>query len=290
MSDPVVSLYIDNLTIWYPPASVMDSITSTLGGTTHLILAFYLPGSGPTDLAEALVNGTLPDDAVDTLHGLGVTVLVSAGGGTVTPISSGVDATSFGTEVATWALQQGLDGVDLDIEDQQAFLDDPSTAIQWMVDITNAIAKTYSAQGKTAVITHAPQAPYFSPDFGNAPYLQVDAQVGDLIDFYNVQFYNQDTSTYDTYESLFVQSNGWASQSSVSEIVAAGVPSSRIAVGKPVEDGDQANTGYVAISDLVSFFQKAVDKGIAFRGAMGWQDHTDDATSSWTTQLAQAMT
>ena len=37
--------------------------------------------------------------------------------------------------------------------------------------------------------------------------MAVHKEVGSLIDFYNVQFYNQMSYRYDTYEKLFLRSN-----------------------------------------------------------------------------------
>jgi chitinase len=52
----------------------------------------------------------------------------------------------------------------------------------------------------THVISHAPQAPYFAGNhYKNGGYQTVHAKVGNLIDFYNIQFYNQEATTYDTY-------------------------------------------------------------------------------------------
>ena len=42
------------------------------------------------------------------------------------------------------------------------------------------------------ILTHAPVAPWFSPGkFPSGAYLTIDRTVGDLIDWYNVQFYNR---------------------------------------------------------------------------------------------------
>jgi len=55
------------------------------------------------------------------------------------------------------------------------------------------------------IITHAPQAPYFCKDFyKNRAYYTVHKEVGDTIDFYNMQFYNQGNNRYDTYQTLFL--------------------------------------------------------------------------------------
>jgi chitinase len=50
------------------------------------------------------------------------------------------------------------------------------------------------------ILTHSPQAPYFSSTkYKNGGYVNINQQVGNLIDFYNVQFYNQGNTSYDTY-------------------------------------------------------------------------------------------
>jgi chitinase len=52
----------------------------------------------------------------------------------------------------------------------------------------------------THLITHAPQAPYFKEEYyKNGCYKKIDKEIGNLIDFYNVQFYNQGNNKYDTY-------------------------------------------------------------------------------------------
>lgn len=66
------------------------------------------------------------------------------------------------------------------------------------------------------IISHAPQAPYFaSENYRNGAYIAVDKQAGSAIDFYNIQFYNQGDTTYDTFEKLFVESDGYFRKTSV---------------------------------------------------------------------------
>jgi hypothetical protein len=73
-----------------------------------------------------------------------------------------------------------------------------------------------------------------------------------LIDYYNIQFYNQESSTYDSYDSLFVRSNGWSTKTSVLEMMAAGIPASKIVIGKPPTAGDAYNTGLVTASNFAA--------------------------------------
>jgi chitinase len=66
------------------------------------------------------------------------------------------------------------------------------------------------------LLFYAPQAPYFaSENYRNGAYIAVDMQAGSSIDFYNVQFYNQGDTTYDSYEKLFLESDGYFSRTSV---------------------------------------------------------------------------
>jgi len=139
------------------------------------------------------------------------------------------------------------------------------------------------------IITHAPQSPYFmgTIKYPNGGYLKVDREVGDLIDFYNIQFYNQGTTTYDTYDSLFRTSNGWATGTAVSELISKGIPSNKIVVGKPVQSSDTDNTGYVQVDNLGLFFQSAKNSGWN-AGYMGWQ-YQSDSDGSWSRTLTHSL-
>lgn len=74
--------------------------------------------------------------------------------------------------------------------------------------------------------------------------------MGDLIDFYNVQFYNQQVTTYDTYESLFKKANGWQYGTSVKEINNVGIPLEKIVIGKPASRENVYNTGFIEANVL----------------------------------------
>lgn len=45
--------------------------------------------------------------------------------------------------------------------------------------------------------------------------MTVNNQVGSLIDFYNVQFYNQGDTRYNTYDELFIRASGFFSGTAV---------------------------------------------------------------------------
>lgn len=105
---------------------------------------------------------------------------------------------------------------------------------------------------------------------------------------YNVQFYNQVSSTYSTFPELFTTSNGWANDTAVTQLMAKGVAADKIVVGKPVGPGDAANTGYVPTAALAAMIQKGVATCKWDAGVMGWQ-YSSDAQGAWSKAMAKAL-
>jgi hypothetical protein len=98
-----------------------------------------------------------------------------------------------------------------------------------------------------------------------------------MISFYNIQFYNQGSTTYGTAASLFNSSGGWAPGTSVNEIIAKGIPSDKIVVGKPATTADAYNTGYMTASDLSNAFVAAYNYNKWRAGVMFWQYPSDNS-------------
>jgi len=75
----------------------------------------------------------------------------------------------------------------------------------WLIQFTQALRAVIPDK----IVTHCPQAPYFKSEYYvHGAYVTVDQQVGDLINFYIVQFYNQGDSQYNTWDELFVHATG----------------------------------------------------------------------------------
>lgn len=53
-----------------------------------------------------------------------------------------------------------------------------------------------------------------------------------MIDFYNIKYYGQGSSSYNTSQSLFNVSNGWAVKTAVNELIKKGISGKKIVVGK----------------------------------------------------------
>jgi len=143
----------------------------------------------------------------------GIKLMVSAFGATENPTSLGLDATVCANKLADYVSQNQLDGVDIDWEDTAAFNSVSGGGETWLINLT----LTLRSRLPNAIITHAPQAPYFAGRtiYPNNGYLAVEQAVGSSIQFYNVQFYNQGSTAYNTSNSLFNVSGGWAPKTSV---------------------------------------------------------------------------
>ncbi|GJJ10262.1 hypothetical protein Clacol_004488 [Clathrus columnatus] len=213
------------------PASGFPSPAKLQGFNTY-ILAFYLSNAGPFDLAEMWASLTAAQRSTMRANykAVGVdTILVSAFGSTDIPTTTGVNPTTMAQKLAQFVSDFGLDGVDVDYEDFNAV--QAGTAVAWLVTLTTELR---SLMGPNKILTHAPVAPWFGL---GGPYLMLDQKVGSQIDWYNIQFYSQGTE-YTTCDSLVTQSGGVFPNTSIKEIMAAGVPQQKLVIGKPGKPSD----------------------------------------------------
>ena len=121
----------------------------------------------------------------------GVKLMVSAFGATEEPEREGYGAVECGEKFVKFVRENKMDGVDIDYEDSESFRN--GTGEQWVSTFTRVVRAAFPF----LIISHAPQSPYFSPPFGpRGGYHTVNTLVGEWIDFYNVQFYNQVNETY----------------------------------------------------------------------------------------------
>ncbi|KAF8182479.1 glycoside hydrolase superfamily [Mycena galopus ATCC 62051] len=209
----------------------------------------------------------------------GISLIVSAFGSGPTPTSSGNDPTAAANYIANYVKTYGLDGVDIDYEDFSA-IETAGTAVAWLTTLTTAL-RAQLPVGQY-ILTHAPVAPWFSPGLwpGNG-YLGVNSAVGNLIDWYNVQFYNQGVTEYTTCAGLLTASSSQWPESALFQIAANGVPLNKLVIGKPATAAD-AGSGYMDPGTLATCLAQAKAKGWS-AGAMTWQ--YPDSTSAWISQV-----
>ena len=158
---------------------------------------------------------------------------------------------------------------------------------EWLINLTISLRNELPFS-ENYIISHAPQAPYFmgndsSNGYPKGGYLTVHSKVGSLIDWYNIQFYNQELTKYSTYSTLFEYADGWANNTSVYQMMNGNnnfnvkIDSSYIVVGKPVTTSDASNTGYVDPNDLQNIFNQAIEnkENKWNTGFMTWQFRSD---------------
>lgn len=95
-----------------------------------------------------------------------------------------------------------------------------------------------------------------------------------MIQFYNVQFYNQGSTPYNTSAGLFNSSGGWAAGTSVNEIIAKGVIGSKIVVGKPATAAD-GGAGYMSGGSIGDALVANYRFNGWMAGVMFWQYSSD---------------
>ncbi|KAI0731324.1 glycoside hydrolase family 18 protein [Earliella scabrosa] len=251
---------------------------SQIHGFNVFVLSFLLI-SGARDKALEWTQLSSADRAriKSEYEAAGISLMVSAFGATDAPTTNGANPTETANTMAAWVKQYGLDGLDVDYEDFSAMDKSDGSAESWIAAFTKQI-RSQLPQGQF-ILSHAPVAPWFSVSnlFSAGAYLKIDETVGDLIDWYNVQFYNQGTNQYTTCDNLLNTSGGAWPQSSLFEIAETGVDLDKLVIGKPAQLGN-ANNGYIEPATLATCLSQAKAKGW-HAGVMVWQ--FPDAAASW---------
>ncbi|KAJ7091499.1 glycoside hydrolase family 18 protein [Mycena belliarum] len=253
----------------YVPGTTGPPATSAVNGYNVFILSFLLT-EGAWDKAYEWTTYTAAQRATIKAQyvAAGIRLLVSAFGSTDVPTSSGADPIATAKTMANWVIQYDLDGIDVDYEDFNAFDAGNGKAEAWLISFTTQL-RALLPQG-TYIITHAPVAPWFSPtQWGGGGYLKVHASVGNLIDWYNVQFYNQGATEYTTCANLLTTSSNTWPKTALFQIAASGVPLSKLVIGKP-GTSSAASNGYMSASTLAGCLATAKGQGWN-GGAMVWE-------------------
>ncbi|WOO76900.1 uncharacterized protein LOC62_01G000513 [Vanrija pseudolonga] len=231
-----------------------------LGGYNRLILSFY-ESSGYQD-SQNVVNWVAMSASdrqtlLDSYHAAGVALMLAVFGGTDKPTTNGLDPTSFATKVAAFVKQYGFDGIDIDYEDFDAF--EGGTGVPWI---------------------NTPIAPWFSTSmYKDGGYTAVYKAVGDSLNWFNLQFYNQN-NYYTSCDQLVKDSTatGYPGTSLAQLQSMSGVPYDKLVLGKPI-DKAAADGGYMTPSALGTCVAQAKQMGWN-GGVMFWEWIPKDVSGS----------
>jgi chitinase len=123
------------------------------------------------------------------------------------------------------------------------------------------VAQQLKEKVPNCVISHAPQTPYFTDQWQNV-YTQFYLQYKTVIDFFNIQYYNNGTSS--TFEEIFINSDGTDMPGvAVAQLIQKGINPEAIVVGKPV-NAQEGTQGYVVLNPITTEGTLANDVQRAF--------------------------
>ncbi|EJC98494.1 chitinase [Fomitiporia mediterranea MF3/22] len=252
-------------------ANVLPDV-SQIEGYNVFALSFLL-STGAADQAKGWqsLDAGKRKDLKSAYNKAGIKLMVSAFGATEQPTTSGVDATKTANDMANWVKQYDVDGIDVDYEDLTAMNAGDGKAEAWLATFTKTL-RGQLPQGKY-IITHAPLPPWFNSEtYKGGGYVKVNKEVGNMIDWYNLQFYND--NDYTDCNSLLTSSK---TKTSLFEIAKTGVDQNKLVLGKPATSADASN-GFMDTKTLAGCVKQAKGKGWE-GGVMVWQ--YPNANSQW---------
>ncbi|WP_017218635.1 glycosyl hydrolase family 18 protein [Pseudoalteromonas sp. NJ631] len=219
-------------------------------------------------------------EAIQTMQQNGQRVLISFGGGAMDHnvyYSLSQDPDRLADSLADFVKNNHLDGIDIDYEDSAAFIANASyDGVQFLVSLTQALRKQLPSP--RYCISHAPQPPYLEHGGYMAGYLKIVEQVGEDIDWLNVQFYNnppwsacpdQIVSSYMDYIKL------------------PNMSAKKIIAGFPVTAHD-AGSGYMPAETIIQAVIDPIQNTTELGGIMNWQ-FSSDANGDWIKTIKNAL-
>lgn len=242
-----------------------------LNGFTHYNIAFWVSTDGGADNVQEWMQAseTQRKAIVNAYNKAGIRLGMAVFGETDSPLSNGEDPNRLADRISDFVKKYNLQGVDVDFEEYDAF--ERKIATRWLIPLTRRLRARLPKN--QYYLSHAPIAPLFNTDSYPLGYTWVEKRIGDLIDFYNIQFYNQDD--YSTCHSLLLKSEGeWPNTSLIQLNQVYNIPFEKMIVGKPAREQD-ADNGYINPHKLaVCLANFAVPNG--WRSGCMWWEYAGD--------------
>lgn len=257
---------------------------------TDIILSFlYTSESNPLSLqlAGGIAASTSPPELTQTtknaiakLKANGQKVLISFGGGEMSSVAYSKIAgheKELAISIAEFIKNNNLDGIDIDFEDTASFTGNANyDGVAFLVNLTQALRSELPSS--QYLITHAPQPPYLEIGSGMDGYVKIMQQVGNSIDWLNVQFYNN--PPWSSNPNQIVTSYWQFSK-------LAGLSPEKIMIGLPVTPRD-AGSGYMPIDEIITEVIEPIQQNGILGGMMNWQ-FSSDKDGVWAEKIGQAL-
>ncbi|CAM1357690.1 glycoside hydrolase family 18 protein [Tenacibaculum halocynthiae] len=257
---------------------------------TDIILSFlYTSESNPLSLqlAGGIAASTSPPELTQTtknaiakLKANGQKVLISFGGGEMSSVAYSKIAgheKELAISIADFIKNNNLDGIDIDFEDTASFMGNANyDGVAFLVNLTQALRSELPSS--QYLITHAPQPPYLEIGSGMDGYVKIMQQVGNSIDWLNVQFYNN--PPWSSNPNQIVTSYWQFSK-------LAGLSPEKIMIGLPVTPRD-AGSGYMLIDEIITEVIEPIQQNGILGGMMNWQ-FSSDKDGVWAEKIGQAL-
>ena len=249
---------------WLTDADILTLVSKLKSaGVTHVLLTFILqtsntePLNGLSYMLGAFKSLTVANQKLLTSNFI---VGMSIGGATngCVPFSNTFAPTNayyynnpmkYAQDIYGMVKGTGLENFfDLDIENINDMF--PQCA-----DFLGNVCKNLRSLNPNCIISHAPQLPYVTPQYGNV-YNLIYNNYKQYFNFWNCQFYNNGPSS--TYQQIFIQSDPSAGlNTSILELIKSGIDPSYLVMGKTVFGESPSSAGYVDLVTLSGYVQQA---------------------------------
>ena len=276
----------------------------TIGIQSFISNASFKDGHCALEIDWPLQAAIKNNDIIPAKEGGKRKILVAVGGGTYSTSSwkgcaDNLDA--FASALIEFVKEHEFDGIDIDWEDTANLANvaqqkDGYDAVAFLVNLTKKLRAGLPAPHY--IITHAPQPPYFESAFYGGTYMQVMKQVGPLIDYLNIQYYNNPGSVGNDGKEQAVKVAGTTGTppypTSIVGLAGQGLPVEKLLVGKPTTPLN-AGSGFLPVDPFCNeVVAPLVAKyGNGFGGVMGWQlaesPNSAELEYDWISKVADAL-
>ncbi|MDW7548275.1 hypothetical protein HUZ36_06235 [Pseudoalteromonas sp. McH1-7] len=227
---------------------------------------------------SSFTNATV--EAIKAMQQKGQKVLISFGGGDMdynTYRLQSTDTAQLAEALAKFVKDNHLDGVDIDYEDSAAFIGKAGyDGAQFLIALTQELRRQLPSPD--FLITHAPQPPYLEQGGAMAGYIEVAEQVGQDIDWLNVQFYNNPPWSANPDQIV---------NSYLNYIKLPNMSPEKIVLGFPVTMRD-AGSGYMPARTIVNEVIMPIQNIAKLGGVMNWQ-FSSDQNGDWINTISEAL-